>query len=599
MNKDDYSKLLEKYFGHSKLKPEQEQIIDSIVNFKNDALGVLRTGYGKSVCYQLPHLITGKSVLVISPLIALMQDQKNNLEKKGIKVCSINSQSGGRNASLNSALNDGNKIIYTTPEFITKHIDFVQTLALDDRLCCVCIDEAHCVSTWGHNFRESYKLLRIIRDTIPEVPILALTATATKKVRDDICSLLKLNNPLIIIGSVKRESLYIEIRKKSKSITDDLKPIMDNFLDKKVIIYCKTIKETNSVQSALEDLGIYCLVYHAGLQANERTSIQQRFTEGECTCIIATIAFGMGVDISDIRCVIHYGCPKNIESYYQEIGRAGRDNLMSYCYMLYSTKDFIISRSFLKNITDVNEATYQGEQIKKIERYIASDKCRQQILYEHFKENNNNNDKDNVICNNCDNCKLNKVDKGDKLNQPDKINDINKVIEKVKLSSNEIVILNAITSIRKDYDMRYGANMIVKILKGSKSEKMADWMKDFTYYGALKQLKLDDIKGLVDKLKEKDILCDVPIKNSLMTVIECSKKGSDLLNADNDVNKDNIKNNILEDDMVDFLEPKVQPKSQPKLEYNLGDESKNYVKKPVKKIIVRVKPKPKNAINLL
>lgn len=587
----NYDKVLQQYFGYTKLKEQQKEIIEAVIN-KKDVLGVLATGYGKSICFQLPCLITGKSVLVISPLIALMQDQKLNLQKKGINVVCINSQSGNRSKNIDEVFDGTPKIIYVTPEFLVKNEDFMQLLAINDMLCLICLDEAHCV-VWGNDFRDSYNKLGLMRDNMPNVPILAVTATATEKIRQDIIKVLKLNKPQIIIGSFRRDNLCIKIKQKTSNIENDVRTIVDKYLEEKVIIYCKTIKETEKIQNMLENLGIYCLVYHAGLHANERISVQKRFTEGECKCIIATIAFGMGVDIPDIRCVIHYGCPKNLEGYYQEIGRAGRDNKESECVMLYSSGDFMLNSIFLKNITNTKELEYQREQILKIQQYIASNDCRQHVIVQHFGKTG-----EVIKCQKCDNCT--QVDNNNKNKSDD-----------TKITNNDVIVISAIDSLKSDYNMRYGSTMLINMLKGSKSKTMNEWMKDFKYFGLLKNLKSDTIKDLVNNLKLRQYIKDVQIKGSMFTVLECTNKGLEAVKNHNkktpeEINKeinDEIDAEIMEEiQMMIEIEKEKEKINKPDINSVIKTKTKTQAKpktktktqaKP-KTVVVKAKVKPKN-----
>lgn len=523
-NQDPYDEILEMYYGYKKLKPEQKQIIDKVVNEKRDVCAVLATGFGKSVCYQLPHLITNKSVLVISPLIALMQDQHNSLELKGINVCTINS-SVKKNQALNKALDGESKIIYVTPEFIVKNDDFLEQIK--DELCLVCIDEAHCVSIWGHDFRDSYNKLGMIRDTIgDQIPILALTATATERVRKDICTVLKMKNQYTLIGSFARDNLYIEIKNKSPSIKVDMKNILEKYLQSRVIIYCKTIKDTTNVYEAIKELkyDINPLVYHAGLGTTERTEIQNKFTNNESKCIIATIAFGMGVDIPDIRCVIHYGCPKTLEGYYQEIGRAGRDGNPSQCIMFFSSQDFIINRFFLKNITNKAELEYQNDLLRYIDRYVNSSLCRKYLILNYFADgglkreiiNKNQTDEEILKCMNCDNC-----------TKPKQV--VAKKTTKIVLTHDELCVLETIKLLKDQYNSRYGSAMLIKILKGSNAANMSERLKTFKYYGIRKYFKPEQLKAIIEKLKDYDLIKNVQLQDSFGAIIDITKDGENYI----------------------------------------------------------------------
>ena len=518
--KKSYNEILKKFFGYDELKPQQFEIIDKLVNHRMDVCGVLATGYGKSMCYQLPCLITNKIVLVISPLIALMQDQKQSLEKKNIPVCCLNGQTQNKNYIMEEILNSEAKgqMIYTTPEFMVANQDFLKNLAERELLSMICIDEAHCMSIWGHDFRMSYTKLDLIRDIIPEIPILALTGTATPKVRSEICRILKLANPHIVIGTFNRENLYIEVTHKSDDVKNDLRTILYKNLESRIIVYCKTIKETESVRVIIEDLGIKCLVYHAGLQSRNRAEIQKSFTENECKCIIATIAFGMGIDIPDIRVVIHFGCPKNLESYYQEIGRAGRDGKRSECYLLYSGKDFIISRAFLKNISDKKERDYQEDQIRMIEKYVNSAGCRRRMILEHFhdfEELQNLKELKNG-CGNCDNCFID--------------NNSNEISYDYTKEAKQI--LETIKELKDNHGLIYGTTTILNILMGSNSAKITEIMKNVKNYGSAKKSKYskDIWKSIIKTLKLNDYIIEKQIRGKFgVVVLEVTKKGDDFI----------------------------------------------------------------------
>ena len=407
-----YNKILKKKYGYESLKPEQFNIINKIVNDKNDILGILATGFGKSICYQMPYLITKKCVIVVSPLIALMKDQMTELKKLKIPVTVLNSTCKNKEEIMDDILAGNNMVIYITPEYMENCEAFLKMLVENDQLALIAIDEAHCVSTWGLDFRKSYTLLKNIRDWIDSsVPILALTATASKKVRKDIIKILQLEDPDTIVGDFDRKNLYISVKKRSKDPHDDLFELLNKYKNDYKIIYCKTREETEKIAESITNMGFPSLPYHAGLSSKKRDEIQQKFIDGEFKTMVATIAFGMGINIKSVRLVIHYNCPKNIESYYQEIGRAGRDGLPSECHLFYSKKDFIINKLFLDSIKDPKHKAYQEEQINNIEKYVYSSKCRRNIL-KNFDENYEKSE-----CSNCDNCNkvINKVKKIKKI----------------------------------------------------------------------------------------------------------------------------------------------------------------------------------------
>jgi superfamily II DNA helicase RecQ len=305
----------------------------------------------------------------------------------------------------------------------------------------VAIDESHCISVWGNDFRESYTKLNCIREWLPNTPILALTATASKKVREDICTKLSLKNPKMIVGHFDRPNLFISMLRHENNFMSQLTNLLDKYKNEYVIIYCKTRIDTEKVAEKLTKFGYDCLPYHAGLKNEERTDIQKRFINQEYKCIVATIAFGMGIDIKNIRLVVHYGCPKNIESYYQEIGRAGRDGKPSECYLFYSTKDFMLNKFFIDNIKNPNEKKYQQHEIKKIEKLIYSSDCRRLTLLKNFDDSYCT-----LTCDNCDNCKHKNI-----LSTHDFTNDF-----------------YVLMSVLKTFNDRFGLTTLVNIINGKK-----------------------------------------------------------------------------------------------------------------------------------
>ena len=340
----EWNAILKKYWGYPSLKPIQFQILKKVLIEKRDVSAILATGFGKSICYQLPLLITGNCSLVICPLIALMHEQGQEMKKKKIPTAVFNSESTDiiKNEEKMEIINGTNKLIFMTPEYFIKSEHFIKSIA--DNLSLVCIDEAHAVSTWGLDFRSSYTKLNVIRNWIPDVPILTLTATASTKVREDITNILGLSNPELIIGNFDRPNLLIRVEPRYDDVMLNIKSLLNKYSNEYIIIYCKTRDETDLLADKIQDLGIKCESYHAGMNDKSRTKVQQNFIDGKFKCIIATIAFGMGINIPNVRLVVHFNCPKNIESYYQEIGRAGRDGLPSECILFYSGKDFQINK---------------------------------------------------------------------------------------------------------------------------------------------------------------------------------------------------------------------------------------------------------------
>jgi len=497
-----YNSLLKKYYGYDELKDKQYEVIKAVVDDKRDVCGVLATGYGKSVCYQLPYLLTKKNVIVISPLIALMQDQKADLIKRKIPVCSLDSTNKNKKSEKIKIIMGEAKIIYITPEYLTSCEIFIKDLYDAGSICCVAIDESHCVSSWGIEFRTAYTQLNIFKEWMPDIPIIALTATATSKVRCDIIKMLHLKDPIVVTGGFYRQNLNIFAKKKT-DIEYDLRKILAERGKEYVIIYCRTRDETSKIADCVKKIGINALPYHAGMYDDERHDIQMAFIEGRLKCIVATIAFGMGINVPNVRTVIHCGCPKNMESYYQEIGRAGRDGKPSNCYMIYSDKDFTLNRFFIKDIKSAKHKTYLELQNKEIEKYSYSSDCRWKQLLVHFNETLNDN------CGNCDNC-LNK-----------------NTIKYDDITCESYQILSLINSM----SWSYGMTMIIDILVGSKNKKINASLIKSPFYDCARlnkqKITKDNLKNIIRSLTFMNYIDSTLMEGAFSggTVLKCSEKG--------------------------------------------------------------------------
>lgn len=391
------SYLLE-IFGHTNFRDKQREILEAIIKKRADVCCIMATGYGKSICYQLPAIIMKKPSIIISPLLSLMEDQRANLEKVGVRACCYNSSVKDKCQLKREIIEGMYQIIYTTPETIISLQEFLQEIHKRLGISVIAIDESHCVSLWGNTFRSSYLQLSCLRDWFPKVPILALTGTATPKVEEDIISLLKLSNPIKIRTGSDRPNLSYYVHSK----TDPLNDLLSHVNDKKsTIIYCQTRKDTEKLTEILKHAGVSCEAYHAGLLNEVRNEIHHDFLNNKTTCIIATISFGMGIDKKDIRKIIHYGCPKDIESYYQETGRGGRDGQLSQCHVYYTPSDFVINRSFLKDIHDPLMKQYKETMITAIEKYLYATTCRRRVLLEYFGETGVDITSIAICCDNC------------------------------------------------------------------------------------------------------------------------------------------------------------------------------------------------------
>lgn len=343
-----------KMFGITKLKDKQKEIIDNI-QAKHDVLAVLPTGYGKSITYLIHYFLENKTIIVVSPLIALMEDQYNSLQQKNIPSIMLNQINESKQRDMQKVLEGEPHIVFTSPEYFVTCEAFVKMLVRMDALALIAIDESHLISTW-RGFRPQYAELSCVTEWAPTVPKLAVTATATPSIIQCILDTLEMKNPIITKASFKRHNLELSAQHKT-SLRMDIISIVDkiNKHDGKTIIYCKSKKETEMIANHLEKKRIKCRHYHAGMSKEYRTETQNMFTNSEITTLTATVAFGMGVDIPDIRLVIHYSMPSSIESLYQEDGRGGRDGLPSQCHMFWSAQDVVVNRQLVDREYDKEE----------------------------------------------------------------------------------------------------------------------------------------------------------------------------------------------------------------------------------------------------
>lgn len=395
LTKDIQSTLiptLKKYFGYDSFRDQQEEIIASVLS-KKDNLVIMPTGGGKSVCFQLPALLFDGITLVISPLIALMKDQVDGLTANGIPAAFFNSSqlSSAQNGIFDKVINSEIKLLYVAPESLA----LLSNILNEKYISCVAIDEAHCISSWGHDFRPSYQQLGFLKQALPNTPIIALTATADKATRQDIVDQLNIPNATQFLTSFDRKNIELEVRPANDRVSQILK-----FINKKPneagIIYCLSRKSTEQLASKLKQNGIKAMPYHAGLSFEERTKTQEDFLFDKTQIICATIAFGMGIDKSNVRWVIHYNMPKNIEGYYQEIGRCGRDGVKANALLFHSYADVIQLRNFAAGAS--NEEV-QLAKLERMQQFSEATTCRRKILLGYFGELLSEN------CGNCDVCK--------------------------------------------------------------------------------------------------------------------------------------------------------------------------------------------------
>ena len=389
--------VLKHYFGYNSFRAQQEQIINTILEGQ-DTVVLMPTGGGKSICYQLPSLVLEGLTLVISPLIALMKDQVERLNENGIKAAFINSSLPElRRKEIEHELEEGLiKLLYVSPEKVFAS-DFLSFLSLLN-IRLIAVDEAHCVSSWGHHFRPEYKKLHFLKKKFPQASMVALTATADKAVRSDIGRMLGMQSPRMFTASFDRPNLSLSVLPGQKK-WEQIKALLQKYTHQSGIIYCSSRKATEQLAQKIKSLGRRAACYHAGLPNPIKDQCQNAFLQGDIDIICATVAFGMGIDKPDIRFVIHYNMPGNLESYYQEIGRAGRDGKPADTILFYSYRDVQTQLSFTADITDPQYRDIQIAKLNRMQAYAEALICRRKIMLSYFAETLEND------CGNCDVCK--------------------------------------------------------------------------------------------------------------------------------------------------------------------------------------------------
>ena len=481
--------ILKEYFGHKSFRRGQEELIDNILNGR-DVLGIMPTGAGKSVCYQVPALMMKGITIVISPLISLMKDQVNALISSGISAACINSSLTQEDyaETMRRAIRGEFKLIYVAPERLGT--SEMERLVSSLMISMVTVDEAHCVSQWGQDFRPSYLRIAEFIRRLPQRPVIsAFTATATQTVREDIIQLLSLREPFSVVTGFDRPNLYFSVIKPNNKFSE-LRKLLDGLGDKCGIIYCLSRRNVEEIYDKLRAEGFPATRYHAGLSNEERRTNQDDFIYDRKRIMVATNAFGMGIDKSDVSFVIHYNMPKNIESYYQEAGRAGRDGSPAQCILLYGPSDvrtnsFMIEKSREEN-TELSENEKEiilerdKQRLKEMTFYATSTDCLRQFMLRYFGE------KAPSYCGNCSSC----------LNR----------FEEVDITVDAQKIISCVFRV-KQKGRYFGKSMIVDILRGSKNERLVSLGFDkLSTYGIMNDISAKRIRTELDHLIEKGYL---------------------------------------------------------------------------------------------
>ncbi len=488
--------ILKDIFGYDSFRPLQNEIIQNVIN-KKDSLVIMPTGGGKSLCYQIPALIFEGLTVVISPLISLMKDQVEQLRQVGVKTALLNSSLSPEDYKINfeNVKNKSAKLLYIAPESLLK--DEIGSLLKGVILDCITVDEAHCISEWGHDFRKEYRQLGIFRQNFPSAVCIGLTATATPRVQDDIMKNLNMVQPKKFIASFNRENLFLQVEPKRDAFQQTV-DFLNEHKNQSGIIYCFSRRQVDELHDDLSSLGFSTKPYHAGMSDEDRNKNQDLFIKDEVQIIIATIAFGMGINKSNVRFVLHHDLPKNIESYYQEIGRSGRDGLRSDCLLLFSYADISKINYFIDQKEDERERLVAKTHLEAMVKYAESEVCRRYPLINYFGEKYHND-----FCGMCDNC----------------------IAEEKDLVDITVHAQKFLSAIKRTGE-KFGANYIIDLLLGEESDRIFhNGHQNLSVYGIGKELDKKQWQKLVHQFVRKEIL----VRDMEFGSLKLTPKSSDIL----------------------------------------------------------------------
>ncbi|MEB9973855.1 DNA helicase RecQ [Bacillus cereus] len=500
--------LLASYFGYSSFRRGQDETIKNVLDGK-DTVCIMPTGGGKSICYQIPALVFEGTTLVISPLISLMKDQVDTLVQNGISATYINSSISiaEANQRIQLAKQGHYKLLYVAPERLDS-MEFVDQL-IDMKIPMIAIDEAHCISQWGHDFRPSYLHIHRILDYLPEKPlVLALTATATPQVRDDICNTLEINKENTIMTTFERENLSFSVIK-GQDRNAYLADYIRQNQKESGIIYTATRKVVDQLYEDLMKAGVSVSKYHAGMSDSDRNEQQELFLRDEVSVMVATSAFGMGIDKSNIRYVIHYQLPKNMESYYQEAGRAGRDGLDSTCILLYSSQDVQVQRFLIDQSTGESRFSNELEKLQNMTDYCHTEQCLQSFILQYFGE------EPKEDCGRCGNCTDNR--------------------ESIDVTRESQMVLSCMIRTNQ----RFGKQMIAQVLTGSKNKKVIEFnFHTLPTYGLLSNRSVKEVSEFIEFLISDELIA---VEHGTYPTLKVTEKGKEvLLGKENVLRKERV-----------------------------------------------------------